>query len=1330
LTTFNLIDIRNVSSILKSVLIISVILFPLLIFLESSIKYPLYVFSIILTSILFLVIQKKDYKFKLKIPYLKKILDYFFIGSSLVVFVSGLTNHVDPNSVFPFSLIISFFLPGWVILRLLGIDDINKKPAGIFVLSFTCSLGLTSLIFFLTTIIQIDSLFLLPGIYLIVSTFPLLKDGFNTLRNNQQLNFSFDSSDHRIFDLLILGWIVTFFIFIIATFYPQISDNPFSDIYRLSSYSNQLLVTPDIFSSDYPWYHFITATVKTLSPVQTSFFQYGIAFLSIIVVIAFYSMSKIYLSDINARAHRIATVFFFIFAGFGWIFFIQEYLTMLGDSNYFDLLQSASNASYFDILYGQGTWLWYWFRPLTLGFTIFFVLVYFMKQENIKNRNYIIIVSLLLLSLSQIHFPEMIIFSTFIFLLALICPKLKLHLQETSISVIIALILSVLLVVSYQKLFNVEFSLIPLQYSILLIFLSGLTLALLRFSKRPKIKLHLNSFAVILILLFVYAGLFFYWFSTSENVNSDDFKIIHDVPWEFYPVLLGIVGALSIPGTILVWTKFKSHPIVIFTILLIGTVIFGRLLTILNSEVFDTGYWEKRIIPFVFVSATILASLFIVNVFQKFTNTKNQVVLKKYLVLTIVTLLVFGGTLSTLLSVEYNILSTQNIKVSAEEKTLLSVLDTADPYSILITKSPRSLKILESVNVGFIPEHYSDHLWASHSPELTLEIMSYLQSPTIIYLQPNDLEQIREHEQSYINSHLLKVAPITYEGIEGKVLQFTINSNPSPTSELVLVVPEKKDRTYYAYDILSLGNFNYTTSLLSDINSLKKAKIILTPNEEFALKVIDYKKRYGLQFEKLIVLNLDGYGSLVDVSYSSSSPKIIFDDDGLADWMPGGSGTGKGGIPTLKKDHDEKSYGMNSLLIQVENGSYNQWSISKTFNEIEDFSKFDHARFNWLGKNSGKIFIVEFLSDSGKYWYSFKDSWTGWKQVILPLHSNDGLKDIFGISVSKISDSNASWQKITGVRIKSDPLNEEITGAFNLDYFVLDHNVVSSRITSVLNSNEIHFPTKIDLPISLSEKNYDIKAYYDIGVPFILQKTGMDFEMFYVNIFPIIEKFESSDFDARKNYKILGSLLDFLGFDLPSSKSISKDRSKLFTGNQAAFKTASFNGDIMIQSSSIIVNLNESSIIINSNGDHLTLNEVTHILPVNIDVAIVNVEEVIFGSGTGYYAKGFFNSSSIKLSGNPTKVLIIHGNGSETIISDNEIEINLPDSNMFLRQPKIISDGNIKFEQFYAYEELSSKFRVMNKDIWVEGKLTYNTKVSDVFTIIVNTELDGKVIIP
>ena len=1207
------------------------------------------------------------------------------------------------------------------------IDHINKKPSGVLLLSFVCSLGLTPLIFFLTTILHSDSVLIQSGIFLVVSLLPLLKDSLGKLSKEEQNDFSNNSYKISFFDILILVWVLVFFIFIISNLYPQMNENPYLDIFRHSSISEQIVLTPNLVKTNYPWYYFNLASINELS--STSFFQNGGAYLSIMVIFSFYVMSKSYLRDIHKRAHHIAIIFFFVFSGLGWLFFIQQNLSMLGESNYLDILRTVNQVTYWDTLNGQGSWLWFWLRPITLGFTIFFALLYIMKQEILNNRNYIIVVSLLLLSLTQIHFPEFIIFVVLIFLLGLFFPKIKLRLQETSISVIIASGFALLLNISYQYFFGEEFSRISNTYILVLIFVSVIVFLLVRFEKRPKVTFHINPIIITLIILSVYLGLFFYWFSNVADIPIDDIKKILAVPWEFYPVLLGVVGAIAIPGTILVFKKYRNNPVVLFAVLLSFSFVFGRIITLLNSEFFDTGYWERRIIPITFIGASILASLFISNISKYFSESKRFVTPKNMVVATLLASLVLVGIFSTFVSVESNRVLLPDIEISNNERNLVGILNEADPNSLILTFSDRS-RFITGGTTYKIPDSYRSQIRPAHSPELTLEALASFGYPAILYLNDYDLNYISKSKKGHIASHFLPIIPLIYEGPEGKILQLKINSHPSPNSDLVLVYLGDQNNYYYSYDILSLGNYNYTTAFLSDINTLRKAKIIVTPDEYSANQLIEYKKKYDLLFQKLIVLNLGQYGSMVDVNYTTSKLIPLIDEKTSDEWIATGSGKGIIDVPNLEDYPYNKTSGNNSLLINVANGTYGFWKITKEFSTPINLSKFDYAKFNWYGKGDNKNYVAQFTSNPGEhFWYNFVDSWVGWKTVQLPLHSTDGLVTYDGITINKFTKPGATWEIIKKVEILTPATNKDQLGNFYIHDFFFEQKFHVSKIKNVYNQKEIQFSTQLEIDGFLDDKNYNTIAYYEGGGPFILSKTFGDFEMFYFNLIPIINSFNSPNFHDKSDFNNLGLLLDLIDIKLPSYDPIEESQHSLTAPSLMAFKNATHVGNTQIFSSSAMIFLNNTSVVVNTDGDNLEFDNVNKIFPINVEKLILNNHGVVIDGGNGFYSRVFFNSTEVKFSGEPSVISIHFQNGDETIISGNEIQFNLTNSSMLIRQPTIITDGMTKFTDFFAYRDLYKELRVLDENFQFLGNLTYKTKFSDEFTTALNPSFEVEILL-
>ena len=100
---------------------------------------------------------------------------------------------------------------------------------------------------------------------------------------------------------------------------------------------------------------------------------------------------------------------------------------------HFYLLFKSYAVSDSDVGNGLGPVIWFWFRPLTVGYTIFFGLLYLMRRQDMARYTYIVITSLLILTLSQVHFPELLYSSYILLFLALFFPTIKLRIKRLSL---------------------------------------------------------------------------------------------------------------------------------------------------------------------------------------------------------------------------------------------------------------------------------------------------------------------------------------------------------------------------------------------------------------------------------------------------------------------------------------------------------------------------------------------------------------------------------------------------------------------------------------------------------------------------------------------------------------------------------------------------------------------------------------------------------------------------------------------------------------------------------------------------------------------------------
>ncbi len=1119
--------LTQITSLAMIAIVIVSVLSILLFLSDSQIKYHLFIFGVTLTGIFVIVSFRSDLKIKrVTSSSYVKIVDYFLVGSAVVVFVDNALSSPPISIIFALSVILSFFLPGWVLIRLLGVSDKKTFNFHFLLISFSASIGLTSLILLPTIPFKENAITVLSGTYVVISLLPLLKNSLQKLKEKQKSSFK-PENRHSLVDILILVWVTLFFAFVIFSLYPQMAYVPGLDIVRHYSDSKALIQTTDIYSSQYPWFHSALAMLNQLSSPPIWLFQSGIAFLSIILIFSFYIMAKAYLSEINRRAHLVATIFFFVFSGFGWFYIIQQKLSLVNTNSYLDILKKSYDVTYWDVGYGQGGWLWLWFRPITLGFTIFFTLLYLMKAEDLGKRSYIIIVSLLLLTLGQVHFSELLIFVVLIFVLSLLRPTIKLRIFETAISILVSLGATLLLTIAYHQFLGWQYQPFTFQYLALSALLACLICFLVKYSKRPRMHLRINLTLVSSTILFVFSVFLMYWFLNPENLSVPDFYKIYAVPWEFYPILLGVVGIIAIFGSVLAVKKYANQPIMIFVILLVLAVVIGRAITYVNANFVDSGYFERRLIPFVGVASSILASIAVVTLMKWQKKNTHYSRLKNFVIGIFLSFLVLSGLLSTFFTIEYQSLTLPVRSLTSDKIKLESHLSRSDPYSILLTVTNSSRSIAEFENLGYIVDLFRYQLWTSKSPELTLNVFSSLNSSTFIFLDHRDSKIVAsKYNDGYIASHIMKIAPITYEGPEGKILLFPRVSPPSSHSDDVLVLPDDQNRIYYAYDILSLGGYNYTTALESDINFISKARIVVVTNEDIALKMIHYREQNNTHFEKLVVLDLNGN---------------------------------------------------------------------------------------------------------------------------------------------------------------------------------------SSRLASTL---AISNTTKI-------AEGYDLSSW---------SKNYNDFEIFYLDVSSMIQKLNAGTADAQQIFLSLTKSVEMRDIKFPVYNVTNRNEvSSLVSGGVATFKNATFNGVLVLKSASAIVNVDSSYLTIKSDGNSSNFNNVSKIIPINTDETVIKSQEGIISSGEGFYARVLLNQSSIQLAGHPTTLLLIYQNGNTTTLSGNEIEISSEKLDMLIRQPRVESDGVTKFENFYAYGELNQKLGALNERLLVNGKVSYDSQYSDIFTIAHNSSFAGEI---
>ncbi len=860
--------------LLLPTLVITTVSVPTLWMIEHPIKYIFFSFQILLTIVLtsislninvVLRIYKKG-NTGLSSLFHRNILDYIFMILSTGLFLVNILNMVTQvNALLAF--IVLSLLPGYVLLRLTNaFDSISCIEA--LILSYTLSLALNGILptVFAPITAQNNRLAFL-GLLVLFSALPILKDLVTrhaVPEHKMKVAFSFAQ-------LSTLAIVVGFFSIVIICLYPQMSLVPGHDMVRNFSMARLWGVSPELFSSVYPFFHIYQSAIYSVSTPSLEVYQTFLAFASVSVLLSFYIMAKKYLDEIDNRLPFLATVFWAIFSGFGCIYIFEKKLGQPSVAQ-MSLLNTAYDATYADIGYGLSTNLWlYGFIAMTASFTIFFTLLYLLRCEDVSKSSLMLLTSVLVTALYFIHSSELVMFALLLIVLAFSGQRNGLRINETLFSTFVGLI--GIIIISYLMFNSVthEFTLYPL---ISVVGLTCLYDQLKRKGMSSKRRSQIMKIFAYALVIFFIAG-FLSWFPLGATFSM---KYIGDtflVPWFFFPVRLGITGFLGLLGMLIVAKRYMENAVAIFPFLFFAAFIAGRVISFVNVNCSRTEYWEWRFLFFCFAATSITSTIFLKHIRLKRLmpqQSLGRICLHSFLI----GLLVLSGISSTFLTVEGRMFFIEE-KYLLDENELNAISFLSSTFlthkpSPLLTVTHRSASALEFVPSPWVEKLIQQVIWSPKYSEIPLTFINNLRfPPPYIYLHQRDLDAMSsmELQNGYVASHLLQTTTEVYGNSNIKVYESPDGVPPLQNGKSVLVIPSGEllsENNLLASHILSLGGYNYTTMLDSDPKIFEK-DILIFPSD--SITVTDVSK-LGLDKErKIVILNLDGYGPLSGLFFES-----------------------------------------------------------------------------------------------------------------------------------------------------------------------------------------------------------------------------------------------------------------------------------------------------------------------------------------------------------------------------------------------------------------------------------------------------------------------------
>lgn len=875
----------------KNVLVISLAFLcslPILWMLEHSMKYFFFPLQAFLIILIFLELSSN---IKVKVTSLYDthiIFDYLFVIMAFSVLLINIFKVYDPFN-YVLSMAVSLIMPGYILSRLM-----NIRCQGSFIttaaLSFALSLAVTG---FVSTVVffaveeRSQMALILSFSYLLLSFLPIAKNQFTdkrTLRNNNKLfHHAF-----RLVDMLILALLSSLFIFNVMILYPELGLDPGLDPYDY--FANSYHINK---KSTCLWFEFGLAVVyllvtpfNDLSFSSTSNFRMLTAYFGIFVLLSFYVMAKKYLRKIDERLPVLATVFFFIFSGFGWVCFLKDKLTNPNLSE-IGLLSNAISKTFWDISRNGGICVWGRMRAETVGIVVLFTLLYLLSQNVIRRRVYIFISSILITTLFFVYLPDLVIFVVILGAVAFFLPGIKLRLSDMLVATIIGLAtalftdLTINLVTQqgfWEPIFYIA-GLIAVASSLRLLMSRGWKGLPTRIEPKP-----IQAFMLFSTFLFI--GLLVTW------SLSFDFVVVYapicNVPLLLYPTLLGINGLFVLVGISVIAKKHKNKAIALFILFAISALVFFRILSFINTNFFFTSYTERRLIPLLFSACSMVAPITLLEIWRKtslLAKIKGTVAAKNTKILCCMLLIGFitaSGITSTFLTIEYwkyrmDLNSEAGLILDEEEMGALRYLEekclqsSEQPSTFVFTVSGGSRQMLDLAST-YTPGTQSYPLFNSKYPEEASTILYHPQFwPTYIYMHERDLEILqKEYAEGYFTQHLVKYLPEAYSNSEVKIYRIN-GSLPVSRSDVALIVPVNPtvENYLFVYDMLSLGRYNYTTMLDCDTNINNKIVIMPFDNAKSIGDLSNYLEDNII--EKIIILNTNGAGSLGNVLFKAEN---------------------------------------------------------------------------------------------------------------------------------------------------------------------------------------------------------------------------------------------------------------------------------------------------------------------------------------------------------------------------------------------------------------------------------------------------------------------------
>ncbi len=635
----------------------------------------------------------------------------------------------------------------------------------------------------------------------------------------------------------------------------------------------------------YPyWFHFNLVAYLKISGFPLVNATMLTNFLLIVSIPAFYAMSKEFLK--NRRMAILATVSYFLFSGFSFLFVLQQKLPLItvNEQTWWQMLENIRPYT----LFREHPFLIEWvFKPHSIGLLAFIVLLYLLKAK----VSSVVKLSVGAISFATAYFVHVYEMPIFLIVLAVALLVYGNKRMGDIKWLIWAALSGALLVFALDRMATQAYSGLAL-YGTLAFSLVLLIAAYFPVSKWVKVVFTWPKKLVIghrrryfgIALIYILWGLFFLAISVYRFTYPFDadwlYWFVGDFPWFFWPVKYGIPLVLAlITITVLLKRQEYDRDLMFLFGSFVALILFGRLIGYLNIKFYlnpliimgvgaqGTPLFEWRVVWLAFVFLALLSGWSLQLIANKLRTLKLSTSLVRTSLLSFIVLIVTIGSMDNLLLIERN-----SLVPNYWEGTSLDI----EASDFLRQNNPPSYKIVtysmpEAINLQLTQENslgdpyqrrilynvkrdsfFNNQYMASTSYFLSSHGGKYLP------LTKDDVASVKNLKESWFNKYLFPFLPVAFENAKYSIYQAPPLSRMVPNPEVALVVPwttagaekvtEQKlvlspeSTNIYSVMMLALAQTNYGVFAYGDPAQFNSPVIMLTydPLQKASLKSKDW----------------------------------------------------------------------------------------------------------------------------------------------------------------------------------------------------------------------------------------------------------------------------------------------------------------------------------------------------------------------------------------------------------------------------------------------------------------------------------------------------------